>query len=168
MEQNGQGAQGGSGALDEISGRWIRDQLREFAETSPPESGGEDAGRPPEPPDRRAEELAFESAAANLSKAVLDPMINLDRRRAADQARVEAVIESLKSRLEKSQEENRLLNRRLIDVEGQVRRQVDVVAKCERVDARIGRVASDLERFAAALAESMRESRPANGETDGA
>jgi len=86
------------------SGRWIRDQLREVADTNLAEleRSAVQRGSKAEADDDE-EQSALENLAASISSAVVEPMRNLERSRAAHQHQMEASLTKLSASLEEMQ-----------------------------------------------------------------
>ena len=85
---------GATDQLEEVSGRWLRDQLRDVAESAPPQP----AGRAPASGDASSSQL-IEGLAASISAAVVEPIKGLESRREARQARIEESLQELSGKL---------------------------------------------------------------------
>lgn len=92
------------------SGRWIRDQLREVADSglATLERNATNRTATPESVDtdvevEKADQTVLDSLAASISTAVVEPMRNLERNRAAHQHQMEASLAGLSQQLEEFQ-----------------------------------------------------------------
>lgn len=98
------------------SGRWIRDQLREVADSGLAKlerSATAHSDKPEEPEVEKSDQNVLDSLAASISTAVVEPMRNLERSRAAHQQQMEASLASLSARLEEFQRRFGTLDREL-------------------------------------------------------
>ena len=81
--------------LEEVSGRWLRDQLRNVAGEVEPATATDDAGSGTE----KSTSQLIEGLAASISSAVADPIRGLESRREAKQQQLETAIQELSGRL---------------------------------------------------------------------
>ncbi|MEZ5362407.1 MAG: hypothetical protein R2748_08740 [Bryobacterales bacterium] len=81
--------------LEEVSGRWLRDQLRGVTEDAPTPAP---AAAPPRDPDTSSAQL-IEGLAASISAAVAEPIRDLESRREARQTRLEESLRELSGKL---------------------------------------------------------------------
>src|SRR5690606_12948074 len=82
--------------LDRMSGRWIRDQLRDVVTEEPK---GVLPGPAPSQPPSTGDENPFTSIAENLSRAVTEPMVRLSHQHEEERRRLESVIDEQKGRI---------------------------------------------------------------------
>ncbi len=78
--------------LEEVSGRWLRDQLRDISEGVGPASNG--GGESEE-----SSSQLIEGLAASISEAVAEPIRGLESRREAKQRQLEAALQELSGKL---------------------------------------------------------------------
>jgi chromosome segregation ATPase len=81
--------------LEEVSGRWLRDQLREVAD--PPDPSPEFMDKPPA--DDMSTAQLIEGLASSISSAVVEPIRGLESRREARQKKLEETIQELSTKL---------------------------------------------------------------------
>jgi uncharacterized coiled-coil DUF342 family protein len=85
--------------LEEVSGRWLRDQLRDVAgEAEPPEPALPAEDNPGAAPETSTAQL-IEGLAASISSAVTEPIRGLESRREAQQQKLEHAVEELSGKL---------------------------------------------------------------------
>ncbi|MBI1357164.1 MAG: hypothetical protein GC160_22725 [Acidobacteria bacterium] len=95
-------------AEESSSGRWIRDQLRDVADSSlaalerSAAKRGAMAAEPEEAPEQ-GDQAILENLANSISSAVMGPMRNLERNRASFQHQTEAALATLAQGLEEAQ-----------------------------------------------------------------
>ena len=98
------------------SGKWIRDQLREVADSGLAElerSATARSGKVEDPEVEKADQTVLDNLAASISTAVVEPIRSLERTRAAHQHQMEASLATLSNRLEDFQTRFGALDREL-------------------------------------------------------
>lgn len=144
--------------LEEVSGRWLRDQLRDVADIgqSPVEPSGKSSG-----PDASSAQL-LDGLASSISAAVVEPIRGLEYRREAQQKKIESALQELSGKvgdafLELGKlrdqtggaavqvEEMRAESRRELDASrAQLKSEIDAVAM--EVKGEVNAVRGDLQR----------------------
>ncbi len=105
------------------SGRWIRDQLREVADSGIAElERSAVQGGPKLEPASEEDQTLLDSLASSISTAVVEPMRNLERSRAAHQHQMEESLAKLSASLEEMQRRFGSLDREVEDAKRGSRR----------------------------------------------
>lgn len=81
--------------LEEVSGRWLRDQLRDVAGGVEPAGPAEQEGGGPE----KSTSQLIEGLAASISSAVAEPIRGLESRREARQHQLESALQELSGKV---------------------------------------------------------------------